>query len=72
MPTFEIEVACSAGGVAHKHTLVIEPDQSGVFNASPPTKVRLQFTCPLSGQPVVAPIIPPVGAARPFEIKQVK
>ena len=72
MPTFEVEVTCSSGGVAHTHRLVIEPDSSGVFNASPPSKVRLQFNCPVSGQAVVVPITPPVGAARPFNIQQVK
>jgi hypothetical protein len=70
--TFEHEVICHGGGAAHKHTLVIEPNESGVYGASPPTKVRLQFICPVSGQAVVVPISPPVGASRPFDVKQVK
>lgn len=71
MQTFEIEVNCSSGGTPHKHTLVVTPGGSGVYNASPPTKVRLQYACPATGDKLIAIFEPPVGAARPFEISKV-
>jgi hypothetical protein len=71
MGNFEIEVSCDRGGTPHTHRLVVEPGQSVVFGASKPTKVRLQYTCPATGEPQMAIFTPPIGAARPFAVVKV-
>jgi hypothetical protein len=70
MSNFEIEVNCSSGGTPHKHTIVVE-STPGVHGASPPTRVRLQYTCPVTEEALLAIFQPPVGAARPFTIAKV-
>ena len=71
MNNFEIEVSCNSGGTSHTHTIVVESSR-GVHGASPPTKVRLQYTCPVTEEALMAIFQPPVGAARPFNIAKVK
>lgn len=71
MTSFEITVACNSGGTEHSHSIVVE-SRTGAFGASRPTRVRLQYTCPVSGTPLIATFEPPVGAARPFEVAEVR
>lgn len=71
MASFEVEVGCQGGGTAHKHTIVVETGLPPIFNASKPSKVRLQYTCPVSGQALIATVTPPVGASRPFAVTKV-
>lgn len=71
MNNFEVEVNCNSGGTSHTHTIVVESN-TGVRGASPPTRVRLQYTCPNTKEALMAIIQPPVGAARPFNIAKVK
>jgi hypothetical protein len=72
MASFEIEVGCQGGGTAHKHTIVVETGHEPVYNASKPSKIRLQYTCPVSGQALIASFNPPVGASRPFSVTKVR
>ena len=72
MTSFEVEVGCQGGGTPHKHTIVVEVGQEPVYNASKPSKVRLQYTCPVSGQALIAIFTPPVGASRPFSVTKVR
>jgi hypothetical protein len=72
MASFEVEVDCQGGGTVHRHTIAVESGQGPVFNASKPSKVRLQYTCPTSGQALIATFTPPVGASRPFSIRTVR
>lgn len=70
MNTFEIAINCQSGGTKHTHTIVIE-STTGVHGAAPPTRVRLQYTCPVTAEALIAIFQPPVGAARPFNIAKV-
>jgi hypothetical protein len=70
--TFTIEVICKDGSVDHSHTITIEPGRSGVFGAAKPSNVRIQYTCPRTGNALIAMFKPPLGAARPFVVTEVK
>lgn len=70
MNKFEIKVSCNSGGISHTHTIIVE-SSTGVHGASRPTRVRLQYTCPLTREALMAIFEPPVGAARPFNIANV-
>jgi hypothetical protein len=69
---FTVSVNCSAGGVAHKHEVVIRADEGGVHGSSPPQPIRLQYRCPVAASDHKVRFTPPVGAARPFEVIEVK
>lgn len=71
MATFSVAVDCISGSEPHKHTIVVEPGQSGVYGAGPPPTVRLQYTCPVTGKALIASFKPPVDASRPFKIVEV-
>jgi hypothetical protein len=70
MHNFDLEVSCNSGGTPHAHTIVVE-SSTGVQGSSRPTRVRLQYTCPVTGAALMATFEPPVGAARPFIIAKV-
>ena len=71
MEQFQLEVVCNAGGTPHKHVILVEHG-SGAFGASRPGNVRLQYTCPVSGEALIATFQPPVGASRPFAVASVR
>jgi hypothetical protein len=66
---FVVEVDCVGGGTAHVHTIVIS-GMGGVYNVGP-TKVRLRYDCPTSGEALVASFDAPPSAGRPFKIERV-
>jgi hypothetical protein len=72
MKSFEVEVDCQGGGTAHTHTIVVGAGEEPIYNASPSSNVRLQYTCPQSGQALIAIFKPPVGASRPFSVTKVR
>lgn len=72
MVEFTVSVDCSAGGVAHKHDVVIRADEGGVHGSSRPEPVRLQYRCPVVASDYKFRFTPPVGAARPFDVIEVK
>lgn len=71
MKTFEISVSCQSGGSPHRHSIVVKAGDSVVYNVAPPSNVRLQYTCPVTRQALVATFAPPAGFARPFAIASV-
>ena len=71
MGSFEITVACNSGETEHSHSIVVE-SSTGAYGASKPARVRLQYTCPVTGTPLIATFEPPAGAARPFAIAEVR
>ena len=70
MQRFTIEVECHGGGARHKHSVLVEYG-SVSFGVSSPGRVRLQYTCPRSGEAFLANFAPPAGAGRPFTVAQV-
>jgi len=71
MEQFQLEIVCNAGGTPHKHVIVVEHGK-GAFGASRPSNVRLQYTCPISGEALIATFQPPVGSSRPFAVASVQ
>jgi hypothetical protein len=71
MERFTVQVPCTGGGASHTHTIVVE-HSTGSYGASAPGRVRLQFTCPLTGEAFIANFQPPVGAGRPFTVATVE
>jgi hypothetical protein len=69
--TFEIEVNCESGGKPHTHTIVVKSD-TVIHGSSKPSRVRLQYTCPTTGEALIATFEPPVGAGKPLTVTQVK
>jgi hypothetical protein len=69
---FTVSVDCSAGGVAHKHDVVIRAGEGGVHGSSTPEPIRLQYRCPVAASDRKLRFTPPVGAARPFDVIEVK
>jgi hypothetical protein len=69
---FTRTIDCSAGGVAHRHEVVIRADGGGVHGSSPPQPIGLQYHCPLAAVNRKMRITPPLGAARPFDVIEVK
>lgn len=67
---FTVKVECNGGKIPHEHTIVVNASE-GVYGASPPTRVRLQYTCPVTSKNLVATFEPPVGAARPFAVVKI-
>lgn len=72
MRDFLVSVDCSGGGTPHKHAVIVRPGAGGVHGAAPPTPVRLQYRCPVSGQDLKVRFTPPVGSARPFMVMEVR
>jgi hypothetical protein len=70
MDSFELEINCNSGGARHTHKIVIEPGGI-VHGSSKPSRVRLEYTCPLTGTAHMATFEPPVGAGRPFKVRKV-
>jgi hypothetical protein len=71
MSTLRIEVSgCIDESGVHKHVITIEAGE-GVRGSAPPAAVRLQYTCPITGQPRIARFKPPQDAARPFVVTEV-
>ena len=70
MCNFEINVNCTSGGIVHTHTIVVK-SSTGAYGASHPSRVRLQYTCPVTGDALIAAFEPPNGAARPFSVEKV-
>ena len=70
MKDVEIEAACNGGGTPHTHKITVEHGPE-VYGASPPSNVRLQYTCPLSREALIVTFKPPTGAGRPFVIVKV-
>jgi hypothetical protein len=70
MERFEVEVDCVGGGTPHVHTIVVSCKDEGVYNVGP-TKVRLHYACPTSGEGLVASIDAPASAGRPFKVERV-
>jgi hypothetical protein len=66
---FEVKVDCVGGGTPHVHTIVIS-SMGGVYHVGP-TKVRLRYDCPTSGEALVASFEAPPSAGRPFKIERV-
>lgn len=72
MSSFRIEVTDCRGDLGeHRHIILIEAGAGAVRGAAPPAPVRLQYTCPLTGEPRIARFKPPRSAARPFVVKDV-
>jgi hypothetical protein len=71
MSDFSVSVTCKAGEAPHEHTIVIGSG-SGAYGVAAPSAVRLQYTCPLTGDALITTFKPPVGAARPFSIREVR
>lgn len=71
MTEFTVTIDCSAGGTTHKHVLVVRADE-GVHGSSPPQPVRLQYRCPIAASDYKARFTPPIGAARPFAVVEVR
>ena len=71
MGAFSVEVECAAAGEPHKHLISIESGKSEAYGAGPPPTIRLQYTCPVTGETLMASFKPPIRAARPFMITEV-
>jgi hypothetical protein len=69
---FTRSIKCSAGGVAHDHDLVIRAGEGGVHGSSPPEPIRLHYQCPVAASGRKVRITPPIGAARPFDVIEVR
>jgi hypothetical protein len=69
--SFEIAVACNAGGSKHEHLVVVSASDGEVAQISNTGKVKLRYICPISGEPRFMRFIPPVGIRRPFAIESV-
>ena len=67
---FEIEVDCAGGGTPHLHTIVVSCRPRGAYGVGP-TKVRLRYDCPTSGEALVASFEAPASAGRPFKVVRV-
>lgn len=69
---FEVEVDCVGGGTPHVHTIVVscKGGVRGAYGVGP-TKVRLRYDCPTSGQALVASFEAPASAGRPFKVVRV-
>ena len=72
MVEFTVSVDCNAGGVAHRHDVVVRAGEGGVHGSSTPEPIRLQYHCPVSALDRMVRFRPPVGAARPFDVVEVK
>jgi hypothetical protein len=68
--SFALTVDCGTPNSPHSHYVTIG-HAWGVRGVGPPTNVRLQYTCPVSGATRIMTFRPPGGAARPFEIRQI-
>jgi hypothetical protein len=68
---FEVSVACGDGDARHTHTLHISC-AIGSFGAAQPPRVRLEYSCPETGEARTAIVRPPVGAAKPFSVARVE
>ena len=67
--SFEVEVDCVGGGTPHVHRMLVTAG-SVVYNVAP-TRVRLQYVCPASGEALMASFDVPAGAGRPFAVARV-
>lgn len=67
MATFTVSVNCASGTTPHQHLLTVESGDRS-FGVAPTTQVRLQYTCPLTGQAAIAAFLPPAEALRPYKI----
>ena len=68
MDSFKLIIECGTPDAWHQHEVTIGHALSPVVGATPPTKVRLQYSCPVSGITKMMTFRPPRGAARPFAI----
>lgn len=68
MNSFKLIVECGTHDTRHEHEVTISHGRGEVVGAAPPAKVRLQYTCPISGTAKMMTFRPPGGAARPFAI----
>jgi hypothetical protein len=68
MDSFKLIVECGTPEARHQHEVTIRHAPVPMVGAAPPGKVRLQYTCPVSGVPRMMTFRPPRGAARPFDI----
>lgn len=68
---FSVKVSCDTGGNPHFHELVVQAGAGGVFGATPPPKVRLQYICPTTSERRLATFAPPPKMPRPYSIVRV-
>jgi hypothetical protein len=68
MDSFKLIVECGTPEARHQHEVTIRHAPVPMVGAAPPGKVRLQYTCPVSGVTRMMTFRPPRGAARPFDI----
>jgi hypothetical protein len=71
MDNFTVIIKCGTADDPHSHEVTVSHAISEVFGVAPPAKVRLQYTCPITGTTRIMTFKPPVGAARPFEVQAV-
>jgi hypothetical protein len=70
MADFCVVVDCQSGDAPHQHTMTVE--SGGPLYAVAPVTVRLQYTCPRTGAPLIAKFEAPAGAGRPFSLREVQ
>ncbi len=72
MLEFTIAVTCIGGGTPHEHDVVVQASAGGVHGAATPTPVRLQYRCPEADTYLKVRFTPPIDAARPFSVIEVR
>jgi hypothetical protein len=70
MDSFEIEVDCSGGGTPHVHKILVSCKRGEIYNVGP-SRVRLRYDCPHSGEQFIASFNAPAETGRPFKIEGV-
>ena len=66
--SFPLTIECGPSQDRHTHEVTIRHGKGRVYGAGRPENVRLQYTCPVSGETKIMKFRPPPGAARPFEV----